>query len=68
MSPVGLFQINSRVDVREQHQYATGIHVMLTTTFEINGPMMELYVRKFFEKVNQLEKLRSLTFFSSGLR
>ena len=52
MNPVLLFRGKGRVGVGEQLQYAKGIHVMFTPKAVINGPTMELYVKKFLDKVN----------------
>jgi hypothetical protein len=55
MNPVVLFRGKGRVGAGEQQQYAKGIHVMFTPKAVINGPTMELYVKKFLDKVKQLD-------------
>lgn len=52
MDPILLFKGKGRVSADEKQQYSKGVHVIFTPKAVINGSAMQLYVKRFLEKVN----------------
>ncbi|CAF4738719.1 unnamed protein product, partial [Rotaria sp. Silwood2] len=51
MNPVVLFKGKGNIGVDERQQYSQGVHVIFTPKAVINGPSMDIYVKKWLEKV-----------------
>ena len=55
--PMVLFKGKGRVGIDEKQQYAKNVSVVFTPKVVINGPSMEIWVKKFLEKVRQFNQL-----------
>jgi hypothetical protein len=53
MPPVVLFKGKGNIGADERQQYARGVHVIFTPKAVINIPSMNLYVKKWFEQVQE---------------
>jgi hypothetical protein len=53
VDPVVLFKGKGNIGVDERQQYARGVFVIFTPKAVINGPSMNIYIKKFLEKVKK---------------
>jgi hypothetical protein len=53
MEPVVLFKGKGRVGADERQQYSKGVDVLFTPKAVINGPSMNIYVKKWLKKVRE---------------
>ena len=63
-----LFREKFRIDFGEQQQYAEVLHVKFTSKAMNKGPMIELNMKKFLGKVQQLDNLCNAAWLPSSLR